>query len=216
MSELADALIARVQALESRLAHLEALEYVAQADLLDGLHAATSGANAHVLATGASGQARVDGAFLQTENCIRDVFYKAVTDGAATAVFTVTTYSGSETKTGFWAIRFHALALSNVGGGQNVSARALSGQFVHVNKIDGTPYTTAVAKTTETASASSWSSGRDITSINVSTEHTSNSVTTVRFTVTVSGSLGDDAPAVLVNVELLWRDYKAAPVLANA
>ncbi len=129
--------------------------------------------------------------------------YKAVTDGTATAVFTVTTYSGAETKTGFWAIWFHALAVSSRGGGANVSARALSGQFAHVNSTSGSPWTTAVSKTTETASASSWSSGRDITSIDVSTEHTSNSVTTVRFTVTVSGSIGGDAPAVLVNVELL-------------
>lgn len=56
------ALIAEIHDLRARLAALEGSEYIANAGLLDGLHAdATGAADAHVVATDANGNARVVG-----------------------------------------------------------------------------------------------------------------------------------------------------------
>lgn len=60
MRDVEELLIQRVRDLEARLARVEAGEYVANAGLLSGLHAdATGAADAHVVATDASGDAKV-------------------------------------------------------------------------------------------------------------------------------------------------------------
>jgi len=101
------ALIAEIHDLRARLAALEGSEYIANAGLLDGLHAdATGAADAHVVATDESGNANVAGlnatgevrASALTLNTKRTCFAgnKTIADNVATGVFRVTAAAKKE------------------------------------------------------------------------------------------------------------------------
>lgn len=223
MSEL-DSIWRELSSLRRRMAELEALERIGSAsyadtcgdaDMVDGLHAAASGANAHVLATDANGGVRVDGQVVVGGRCIRTAIAKAVNDNVPTGVLTITT-PASGGLGGYWSLKLHVLALCNIVPGVNVAARGGLVQMVHLNKSSGEPYTSAVVEVAKTDPIESWTAGRTISDLTITTSHASNTVTTVLARVAVDGSIGGDAPGVLVSAELIWHSYSSAPVMAVA
>jgi len=226
MSELADALIARVQALESRLAHLEALEYVAQADLLDGLHAATSGANAHVLATNSSGNTQIDGlltllgtlVFGSTSQVrIKFIPCKQTTDNAATPVFTITTTneSGDNDAGSYSCFVLANISHADIPTSAYVAVKSFFASFARAMEKTGTGVNTSVSEIFESASAATSSGNRDIGTVTMSVTETSEYVQTVNFLVDVTGSSAMN-PFVTCWVVLIWSGFTTAPVIAAA
>ena len=227
MSELADALIARVQALESRLAHLEALEYVAQADLLDGLHAATSGANAHVVATDSTGATQLNGiltllsmlVWSGTLSGIRVLFIprKLVSDNVATTLFTITTMneSGDNDAGSYSCFAFANVAHGDSSTGAYVASKAFMAAFTRSMKKTGTGVNSAVTEICETASAATSSANRDVGTVTMSVSETSEYIQAVQFTADLTGSNVSNG-YVTCWVVLIWSGFTTAPVIAAA
>lgn len=228
MSELADALIARVQALESRLAHLEALEYVAQADLLDGLHAATSGANAHVLATGASGQTQLDG-LLSLLSQLRMTqsgqyhgvrfayFSKNVADNTATTVFTVTTKNETgDNDAGNWAALVLALVTDSgfAANQANNASRAYLGMVTRSMQGTGTGVNSAIKDLGLSDQAANNAAARSIDSVAMSVVEVDEYNTAVKFTVDHSGTGSATALYVTAFVTLVHIGFWTPPTMA--
>ena len=228
MSELADALIARVQALESRLAHLEALEYVAQADLLDGLHAATSGLDAHVLATGASGQTQLDGLLSllsqlrltqsgQHHGVRLGYFVKNVADNTATTVFTVTTKNETgDNDAGNWAALVLALVTDSgfAANQANNASRAYLGMVTRSMQATGTGVNSAVKELGLSDQAANNAAVRSIDSVAMSVAETDEYNTAVQFTVDHSGTGSATALYVTAFVALVHIGFMSAPTMA--
>lgn len=217
--------------LRRRLADLEAMEYAGNAHTLDGLHAATSGADAHVLATDASGNVQVDGHLLMPTpgqrrmevagtnatryGMIEALIRKQLVDNSATAVFTVTTTDESgDVDGGSYSVFVHAVVhVSNAVGTGTSAAKSFTAQFCRAMKAAAAGANSAVSEVVETASAATDPATRDIGTVTMAVTETSEFVQTVDFTVDVTGTSAA-APIITAFVQVVWGSFTTAPVLA--
>lgn len=217
--------------LRRRLADLEAMEYAGNAHTLDGLHAATSGADAHVLATDASGNVRVDGHLLMPTpgqrrievpgtniaryGVIEAVVRKQLVDNSPTAVFTVTTTDESgDVDGGSYSVFVHAVVhVSAAVGTATSAAKSFTAQFCRAMKAAAAGANSAVSEVVETASAATDPATRDIGTVTMAVTETSEFVQTVDFTVDVTGTSAA-APIITAFVQVVWGSFTTAPVLA--
>lgn len=232
MSEL-ERLWQEIGKLRGRLAELETMEYrgravyadtAGDADTVDGLDAAESGADAHVLATDASGNATLSamltllGTLVMpgTSSGIRLKFIsrkQTAGDNVATGIFKVSTTDEASNDGGSYACFVLAdCAHADAPSSQYVAARAYLGAFAHASKNDGTGVDSAVTELLESASAATASGTRDIAGV-VMTVATSGFDTTASFAIDVNGS----TPAngfVSCWVLVLYSGYTTPPVIA--
>ena len=219
---------ALVRDLRKRVAELEALEYkfdADNADTVDGYHAATSGADGHVLATGASGQAQIDGALTllgrqvfsgaNSGAIIAFIPRKQVTAGSATAVFSITTTNeAGDTDAGSYDVWVLAGAEHSGGNSAASNIASMSAQYMWTrgNKATGAGVTGTEAEIYQTASAATDAAARDITGIALTTTEVSEYVVNVEFNVGLSGSAVVNAYIDCL-VILKWRTYTTPPVI---
>ncbi len=165
MSELTGALIARIQGIEDRLAHLETLEYAALAGAL--------------WVRGANGG-------------VRTVYIprKDVADGVATAVFSVTTTDeAGDNDAGHYAV--WVLALASQGDSVTAARTAsMSAQYMWTRsqRDTGEGVTSAVLEIAQTAGAATLPAFREIGGIALATTEVSEYVVNVEFTVSAIGT----------------------------
>lgn len=197
------------------------------ADLLDSLHALTSGASAHVVATTAAGDTQLDGALtlnnqlktaLTSSGVIRAAFVKAtISDNTATAVFTITTANETgDADAGTYSvfIKTHAAHSSGTTSSYLAAMPNLSAFSRAVEKT-GTGVTSTVKDYGSGASAATSSASKDVASVTVTTTETSEYVLTVEVTIDLSGAAVTNGFCVMI-VELAWYGFTTAPVIAAA
>jgi hypothetical protein len=190
------------------------------ADQVDGLDAAESGADGHVLATDASGNAQLDGQLWQPVTrggVIRAVFRKQVTDETAVDVFRITTPSSPPNNTGgAYSCYIHALADNQDEWSANGAGMGITAHFVRaIDALVGSEVGTcsAVVEDTVTASApSQYAVTADIDDVSISVSENSEHEVDVAFTVDTSGT-SPGTPYITVMVELVWSMFRAAPTI---
>lgn len=210
-----------------RLEALEALEYIAEAgnaDTVDDLHAAAAGANAHVLATGESGQARLDG-LLQLRgglrlwpggtNGVQGVYLprKQLVAGVPTALFSITTTNeGGDNDAGVYSVWLLAQAGHATGSAASVNTASMMAQymFTRAQKNTGAGVTGFEAEIYQTASAATDPAARDISGIALTTAEVSEYVLNVLFNVGLTGT-AKTVPYVDALVLLMWQAYTTPP-----
>lgn len=195
------------------------------ADLLDSLHAAASGANAHVLATGVSGEAQIDGlltllatlVFSGTSSGARIKFIplKQINAGSAQPMFTITTPSTAGQTGGHYG----CTVVTHAGRGGS-TATATAGMlnislFERAMREDDTGVTSTVLELAQTASAATDAATRNITDIALTVDDTDEDAVVVKINVTRSGSNAQE-PYVSCWVLLVWEWFISAPVIAAA
>jgi len=224
VSEL-DRVWAELATLRHRLDDLGAVEWKGDAfhadtatdsDTVDTLHAAASGADAHVLATDASGGITLNGQYKRvvsaTAGRVEADIYKDTVDNSATAVFTITTTNEAGDKdAGVYSVLVHAVGYANKDAASATEAsRGYLGAFTRAMRADGTGVNTAVTEIYESASAATDAGTRDVTTVTMTVAETSEYVQTVSFLVDVTSG----NPGVLVHVELIWSGFTTPPTIA--
>lgn len=206
---------------------------VLNADTLDGLHAATSGADAHLLATDASGNVRVDGHLLMPTpgqrrievpgtnaaryGAIETVIRKQLTRATDTAVLTVTTTDESGSKdAGSYTVKIEGLVhASAAAGSQPSTARGFGRVFARTMNASGAGVNTPVRTIYDTDPASNNAPVREVTVPTVTVVETSEYVQTVTINCDVTGT-GPIDPIVTLFVRIEWGTFVSAPVVAVA
>lgn len=217
--------------LRRRLADLEAMEYSGNAHTLDGLHAATSGADAHVLATDASGNVQVDGHLLMPTpgqrrievpgtniaryGVIEAVVRRNLTRATATPVFTITTTDETgDVDAGSYQVKIEGVvhaASSNASSPS--SSRGFSCAFTRTMAAAGIGSNSAVKTVYDTDAASTDAGVREVAVPTVNVVETSEYVQVVTINCDVTGS-GPVNPVVTLFVRVAWGSFITAPVLA--
>jgi len=219
MSELEQELLARIAQLDLRLAHLEASEYVAEAgdaDTVDTLHAAASGADAHVLATDASGGITLNGQYKRVVSAaagrVEADIYKDTVDNSATAVFTITTTNeAGDNDAGVYSVLVHAIGYANRREASSTEAsRDYFGAFGRSMRANGAGVNSAVTDIYKSASIDTDPATRSVTTLTMTVAETSEYVQTVSFLVDVTSG----NPGVLVHAELIWSGFTTPPTIA--
>lgn len=230
MSEL-DGLWQEIRALRRRVAELEALERVGyasecgDADTVDSYHADTDGADAHVIATDATGGAQIDGdltllsllQFLGTGGGAQFVYIppKQVTDSTATPVFKITTNNeAGNADAGSYSVWVLAHAThGNNATGSNMASMFAQYMWTRAQRHDGAGVTGFEAEIYQTASAATNAAARDISGIALTTSEVSEYVVNVEFNVGLTGS-DVVKPWLSCLVLLMWSTYTTPPVIA--
>lgn len=195
------------------------------ADLLEGLHALTSGASAHVVATNASGDTTISGllTLLSTlvfggTSCgarIKYIPVKQINAGSAQPMFTITTPSTSGQTGGHYG----CMVITHAGrGGSTASATAGMlniSLFERAMRENDTGVTSTVLELAQTASAATDAATRDITDIALTVDETDEDAVIVKINVTRAGS-NTQEPYVCCWVLLLWEYFVSAPVITAA
>jgi hypothetical protein len=221
MRSVEDTLIARAAGLEGRIAALETNEYAAtagDADTLDGLDAATSGADAHVLATDASGNVRIDGQrWIRGTGCgvIEFVTCKNLVDTETTSVIRITTTDETgDADAGHWSAFVKATPFN--GRASTALYMASKGfQAVVTRSVNkgGTGANSAVTEVVETASAAPTSAQRDVGAVTMTVNEVDEYNTDIEFNVTHSGSSTANL-GVTVFLTLVWTAFATPPTVA--
>ena len=188
-----------------------------EADTVDGLHAAASGADAHVLATDASGNARVDGQIWQAEsaNCgvIQFLCRVGVTDNVETPVLRITTTNEAGDEDGGFYTAW--LRISVQEGAYNVAApatKAWLGCFTRVMNPTGVGTNNALDTILDGSVNAYNPAGKNIDSLTVSKGEVDEFTVEVRVQVDVSGLTAID-PVVMVHLTLDWQDFRTPPAI---
>jgi len=219
---------ALVRDLRKRVAELEALEYkfdADNADTVDGYHAATDGADGHVLATGASGEAQIDGILTLLSRIIwggagtgARIAYiprKITTADTATAVFRITTTNeAGDNDAGNWG----ALVFAVAGRGQSAVAPATA-SMTHlctfgraIRDTGGTGVNSAVLEIAQSAVAATDAAVRTITDVTVSLNEVDEYNVDVEYKIDIAGSSTQN-PTVTCWVLLLYSTFTTPPVI---
>jgi hypothetical protein len=187
------ALIAEIHDLRARLAALEGSEYIANAGLLDGLHAdATGAADAHVVATDASGNAAVVG-FTATglatlsggfTSGIGKSVSKSVAHNTATAIVDIA-IGGAGPICAKYLVTFAGYSANT-----NVADLWLVGQAYNVATCERIGTLTGLAMTSLTVTAAASTANRKLT-LTVTQVNTSSQAQTMRVNVVPLGVVGD-------------------------
>ncbi len=189
------------------------------AHLLDGLHAdATGAADAHVVATDASGNVKIGGHVTQATNVIRQVFTKSgIAGNTATTVFTITTTNeGATGNAGNYACIVRGMVVHALGAfASSTATKSFVAHFCRAMASNGTGVNSAVSEISVSASAASTPSIRDIGAVTMAVVETSEFVQSVQFTIDATGSVPSSA-TVILDVELVWAGYTTPPVMAAA
>ena len=229
MSEI-ERLWGEIAGLRRRVAELECQERIGSASVADdanmlwGLVPAASGADAHVLATGTSGQAQIDGlltllgqqAFHAATGgvVIAHIPRKGVSDGVAQAVFSITTANETGDED---AGHYSAFVLVHAGQGvttevATAASKAALYLWTRAQRATGVGTNSAVSEIVECASAATDPATRDIASISLAAVEASEYVTNAEITVVAGGSnklqLGASCFVLLV-----YQVYATPPVI---
>lgn len=195
------------------------------ADTVDGYHAAPSGATAHVLATGAAGQAQIDGAltllaqqiFGQAANSCQIVYIprKITTANTATGVFRITTTNeAGDADAGAWGCWVFALAAR----GYSSIANATAGMthlctFARAIRETGvTGNNSAVLEVAQSAVAATDAAVRTITDVTVTLNEVDEYNVDVEYKVDIAGN-NPQAPTVSCWVLLQYGTFTTPPMI---
>lgn len=142
-------------------------------------------------------------------NVINFTLEKSVTLASAIDLFTITTASGER---GSYAAIIEGVIDFAVNS-PAVASMSVKYVFSHVNDNGGVATDGAVTEVYETASAADAAGTRDITGNTCAVTTTSNTVSTVDFTVTGTGS---GSPIARLHVKVIHNTYSTDPVIALA
>jgi hypothetical protein len=205
--------------------HAESADAATDADTLDTLHAATSGADAHVVATNSSGNAQIDGALTLLSTLlfsgsgsgiiIKHIPRKQTTSGSATDVFKIATTNepGGDVDAGSWGcmVLTQAAQGSATSMAQGATMLQLSA-FGRAQQANGDGVLNAVKEVFQTDVAATDAAVKTITDITVTTAENGEYETYVKVQVDVSGTTPQN-PFVDCWVVLSWQTYTTAPVI---
>lgn len=185
-STIEGALLSRLGDLERRVAHLETLEYPLPM----------------TIATGGGWQWVY-------------IPRKEVTDGVATAVFSITTTNETgDNDAGSYSVWILAEATHSSGAASSGNQASMLAQymFTRSSKATGAGTTGFEAEIYQTASAATDAATRDISGIALTTAEVSEYVVNVLFNVGLTGT-SVVKPYVDCLVIMLWQTYTTAPVI---
>lgn len=143
-------------------------------------------------------------------NLIKSV---AMPDNTATDVFTITS-SATANPGGFMSVKVFAMATNGGNSAAANASKAYVGTFSLVNIQSGAKTIGSVVPDSATfTSAANASATRDVGAITMSVVNTSDTVSTVQFTVDFTGS-GSVVGNLIVNAEILYSGYTTTPTAA--
>jgi hypothetical protein len=219
--------------LKRRLAELEAMEHKGlavhadeadDADTVDSLHAAASGADAHVLATDASGATQLDGILTLLSSLVLSgansgvrmlhIPRKQTTAGSATPVFSITTTNetGDNDAGSYGCIVITEAAHSATTSSTNVASMLNMAAFTRSQRDTGAGTTSYEFQVFQTASAATDAAVRDVTGIALTATESSEYVVNVELNVGLNGSATVN-PFVNCFVILIWQTYATPPTI---
>ncbi len=159
----------------------------------------------------------VNGQITQSTNVIRAVFTKALTDGVATAVFTIsTTNETGDADGGTYSCHVRGtISNGSTPTSTNSATKAFQATFGRAMLAASTGVSSAVSEVVESASAATDAAQRDVGAMTMTVTETSEYVINVLITAVHSGASAAALVAML-SVELIWHGFTTAPVLAQA